>query len=179
VDLLLLYGPPGVGKLTTARELSRLTGYKLFDNHASIDVIRRVFDFKDEPFWPLVRRLRRDVLEAACAHGVDVITTGAYIYPDDTAVMESGFEIVEKYSARVLLTHLTCDIAELERRVQSEGRANKMNSLETAREDIARHDYFTPIPGRESLHIDNSDLLPEDAARRIIEHYGLPLLEAG
>jgi hypothetical protein len=56
---------------------------------------------------------------------------------------------------------------------------NKLTSPEAARKLQAGRDIFAPIPSRESLRIDNSDLLPEEAARRIIEHYGLPLLEAG
>ena len=30
---LFLYGAPAVGKLTVAKELADLTGYKLFHNH--------------------------------------------------------------------------------------------------------------------------------------------------
>jgi hypothetical protein len=66
----------------------------------------------------------------------------------------------------------------LEQRVQSESRANKMNSWDTAREDMARHDYFTPIPNRDSLRIDNTHLAPDVVARRIAAHYGLPIAVA-
>ncbi len=33
MQLVFLYGPPGVGKLTVGNALSALTGYKLFHNH--------------------------------------------------------------------------------------------------------------------------------------------------
>jgi shikimate kinase len=152
MDLVFIYGPPGVGKLTVAQELARLTGYRLFDNHASIDVIRRVFDFNDEAFWPLVRRLRYDVLEAACQHGVSLISTGAYAHGKDTETFEKGLGLIDRYDGRVCLVHLTCSLAMLEQRVQSEGRTNKMHSLETVRADMTVHDYFTPLPGRESCN---------------------------
>ena len=173
MNFVLIYGPPGVGKLTVGKELASLTGYKLFDNHASIDVVRRVFDFSDAPFWPLVLRFRFDVFETAAEHGVDVITTGAYVHPEDAELAEQMFAHVEKHAGRVILVHLTCRLDVLEERVQSAGRDNKMNSLETARADMARKDYFTPIPNRQSLRIDNSDLAPGAVAVQIASHYRL------
>src|SRR3954468_24752562 len=94
---VLIDAPPGVGKLTVGKELARLTGFKLVDNHATIDVVRRVFDFTDPPFWPIVRRFRFDLFEAAAEHGVDLITTGAYIHPSDVPVVEEMFGLVEKH----------------------------------------------------------------------------------
>ncbi len=161
MNFVFLYGPPGVGKLTVAGELASLIGYRLFDNHVSIDAVRRVFDFSDEPFWPLVLGFRFDVYEAAARHGIDLITTGAYVYPEDTELAESWFKAVERHNATVLLVHLTCRREVLAERVRSEGRgANKQTTLDD-------HDYLTPIPNRPSLHIDNSELTPRDAARQI------------
>jgi tRNA uridine 5-carbamoylmethylation protein Kti12 len=63
MNFVMIYGPPGVGKLTVAMELSRLTGYKLFDNHVSIDWARTLFEFADPAFWPIVNRVRLLVAE--------------------------------------------------------------------------------------------------------------------
>jgi shikimate kinase len=173
MNLVLLYGPPGVGKLTVARELVKLTGFKLFDNHVSIDAVRHVFDFGDPPFWPLNTRFRLDVYEAAAKYGTDLITTLAYVYPDDTDFVESILESVERHGGRVALVHLTCRLPVLERRIASESRrlTSKVKSVEVARTDMERRDYFTPIPGRESLRIDNTELPPTAAAQQIAVHY--------
>jgi len=66
--LVYLYGPPGVGKLTVARELVALTGFKLFHNHLTVDLVRSLFPFDSEPYSRLMRQFRRDMFaEAACA----------------------------------------------------------------------------------------------------------------
>jgi hypothetical protein len=95
VRFVVLYGPPGVGKLTVARALARLTGFKLFDNHISIDAVRHVFDYSDAAFWPLVLRFRFDIYEAAAQHDINLITTNAYVFPDDTPSAERMFGLVE------------------------------------------------------------------------------------
>jgi deoxyadenosine/deoxycytidine kinase len=175
MNFVLLYGPPGVGKLTVARELAKLTGFRLFDNHISIDAVRHVFDFDDEAFWPLNVRFRLDVYEAAAKYGIDLITTLAYVYPGDTEVVDTLLKSVESYGGRVALVHLTCQLPVLEGRINSESRrfSSKVKSVEVARADLEQKDYFTPMPGRESLRIDNTDLPPEVTARQIAEHYTL------
>ena len=39
MKLVILYGPPGVGKLTVGRELAARTGFKLFHNHLTVDLV--------------------------------------------------------------------------------------------------------------------------------------------
>ena len=39
MKLVVLHGPPAVGKLTVARELARLTGWRLFHNHLVVDAL--------------------------------------------------------------------------------------------------------------------------------------------
>jgi hypothetical protein len=128
------------------------------------------------PFWPLVYRFRFDIYEAAAKHRMDLITTGAYVYPDDTALVERMFALIENYGARVVSVLLTCQLDALEERVRSKGRENKLNSVEIARTDRERRDYFTPIPNRASLCIDNTDVPPDEVARGIATHYDLPII---
>ena len=75
--LVYLYGPPAVGKLTVARELSALTGFKLMHNHLTVNLVKSLFPFNSDPYLRLVRQFRNAMLAEAARVGVDLIMTGA------------------------------------------------------------------------------------------------------
>ena len=78
MHLVFLYGPPGVGKLTVGTELARLTGFRLFHNHLSVNLVSAVFERDSEIWLQLLRQIRRDVLTQAARHQVHLIMTGVY-----------------------------------------------------------------------------------------------------
>ena len=179
MNLVFIYGPPGVGKLSVAKELARLTGYRLFDNHVSIDCVRPVFDFGTEPFWRVVGTIRNLIFEEAAAGGVSLIFTFVYSHPQDLPNVERMCGLFEARGGRTLPVRLLCTREELERRLPQPKRAEagKLASLETFHELLTRHDLFSPIPDRESLELENTSLAPEEVARLIIDHYHLPSAE--
>ena len=176
MNLVFIYGPPGVGKLSVARELARSTGYRLFDNHVSIACAQSVFDFGTKPFWKIVGGVRDMVFEEAAANGVSLIFTFVYEHPQDASHVEHRCGFFEARGGRALLVRLFCEREELERRLPrpDRARAGKLASLDTLRELLERSDLFSAVPGRESLEIDNTGLAPEEVARLITGHYHLP-----
>ena len=79
VNLVFLYGAPGVGKLTVARELVGLTGYKLFHNHLTVDLVTSLFPFGSEQAGRLTTKFRLEMLqEAAQANLPGVVFTFVY-----------------------------------------------------------------------------------------------------
>jgi hypothetical protein len=66
----------------------------------------------------------------------------------------------------------------LGKRVVSAGRAEmqKMSTVESLRGILEHHEVTKAVEGRENLVIDNTEVGPEEAARRIVEHYGLPVV---
>ena len=53
MNLVFLHGLPGVGKLTVARELAHLAGYRVFHNHLTVDLVEAMFEFGTTPFVQL------------------------------------------------------------------------------------------------------------------------------
>ena len=64
ITLVIIFGPPAVGKMAVGMELARLTGYKLFHNHMTADAVMPVFPFESPSYTKLVleqaKRLRRN-----------------------------------------------------------------------------------------------------------------------
>ena len=176
MNLVFLHGAPGVGKLTVARELCALTGYRLFHNHLTVDLVSAVFDFGTQPFVILRESIWLAVFREAAARGVSLVFTFA---PERTVTehfIEDAVGAVESAGGRVLFVELTCDEGELERRIVSPARQSfgKLQSVELYRElKEAGVLQYAAMPESE-LSLDTTGSPPQETAHRIAEHFRLP-----
>jgi hypothetical protein len=180
MNLVIIYGPPGVGKLTVAKELSRLTGYKVFHNHLTLNYVSALFDW-DDTFWRLVRGIRLQMIEAAADEGVNLVFTCVYPAEEDDEHLRQFKDAVEKYGGRMRLVQLLCERDVHETRLVADGRAAlyKMTSVASLRRALEREPrMIQPAQGFESLCLDNTHIPPDEAARQIAAHYGLPFVQA-
>jgi hypothetical protein len=65
--LLVITGPPAVGKMTVGLEVAKLTGFRVFHNHLTIDPVLRFFAFGTPPFDRLVGAWRQQLLAEVAA----------------------------------------------------------------------------------------------------------------
>ncbi len=73
--LLLILGPPAVGKMTVGRGVAARSSYRLFHNHHTIELLLDVFDYGTPAFSILNSEFRLRVVEEAAASGTDLIFT--------------------------------------------------------------------------------------------------------
>jgi RNase adaptor protein for sRNA GlmZ degradation len=173
--LIFIYGPPAAGKLTVAREIATLTGYKVFHNHLSIDCIEPIFEFGSASFGKLINLIRIETIAEAARTGVNLIYTFCYAKDADDAHVEQILNAVESNGGAVCFVLLTCERKELESRVLAESRKQfgKANNLEILNKLLDKYDLYSPVPQRPSLQIDNTDLSPRETAQKIVAHYKL------
>ena len=173
--LLFLYGPPAVGKLSVAREVAALTGFKLFHNHLTVDLVASVFPFGSEPFGRLVQSMRRTLIAEAAVQDVDLIFTFVYAAGEDDIVVEELISPVKACGGAVLFVQLRCNRDELLARVQRDSRREhgKLTDPTRLAELLDRYQLDQPVPFGDSLCLDTGHLTAAEAAARIVAQYGL------
>ncbi|SJN22832.1 AAA family ATPase [Luteococcus japonicus] len=71
--LLIVFGPPAVGKMSIGRAVCARTSFHLFHNHMTIEPLLETFGFGTPAFNTLNGEFRIRVLEEAARHGVDLL----------------------------------------------------------------------------------------------------------
>lgn len=173
MELIIIYGAPGVGKLTVARELARRTGHKLFHNHLTVDLVGSLFDFGSEQSVRLNARFRLELFaEAAKAKIPGVIFTLVYAHGTDDAFVQDIIDAVEPHGGVVRFVLLTCETSALLKRVTDESRSTyrKLRDPEVVRQMLSREDLASPVPHGPSLVIDNTHLGADAVVDRIMEY---------
>lgn len=188
-DLVIVFGPPAVGKMAVGMELERLTGLKLFHNHMTIDLVLRFFPFGEPAFHRLVTEFRTRIFEEVAASdlpGLIFTYVWALDREGDRKHVDGLCEVFRARGARIHFVELYATLDERLRRNATELRlaekrpkrdvaASTRNLLEaeTAYRLNTDGDFFYP---QHHLRIDNTHLPPDAVARQIAEHFGLPLL---
>jgi tRNA uridine 5-carbamoylmethylation protein Kti12 len=177
MNLIFIYGPPAVGKLTVAKELSKITDYKVFHNHLTIDLVSSVFEFQSEIYYKWLHKIRLDLLEAAAESGIEgLIYTAAYSHPEDDLFLEKIKEIIEKHEGQVKFVQLTCKPDTLFSRIKqpSHKEYRKVNPEEKLRQFLEKYNLFSSSSFDPNFKIDNTNLPPDEVAKMFVENYHLP-----
>lgn len=176
MKLIFVSGLPGVGKLTVAKELSALTGLKLFHNHLTVDLLLPVFEFGSLPFIELRESIWLSVFDhAAHANLPGLIFT----FNAENTVRQSFItrtqEIVSSRGGQVLFVELICDEEELERRMDAPSRRahKKLTSWKQYLELKAAGVFSLPKLPAPLLSVDTGKLDPKGAALLIAKKCGL------
>jgi len=175
MKLVFIYGPPASGKLTVAEELAKLTGFRLFHNHVSIQFVQSLFEFGTRPFSRLTDKYRTEMLEEAARQEVDTIFTFVYGKTTDDPFVRKIVRRVNLHGGTVCFVRLQCSREELEKRVGNKARRSlgKVVTKKLLNHLYAKFDLDSEVPFQSSLTIDTGTQSPRKAANMIAEHYGL------
>lgn len=184
MHLIVIFGPPAVGKMTVGAELCRRTGFKLFHNHMTVEPILEIFPFDSPPFGRLVNEFRSRVIEEACAAGlpglVFTFVWGVEL-AEDAELVQGYVDTVESTGGTVSFVELAAELSERLRRDRTPLRLeHKRSKRETDSQQIVRdleryalNTDGAPTPamavlaGRTHVRIDNTHLTPEDVADQV------------
>ncbi|HEX3222349.1 MAG TPA: AAA family ATPase [Nocardioides sp.] len=184
MTLLLVFGPPAVGKMTVGRAICDLSGYRLFHNHATIEPLLDVFEFHTPQFQTLMGEFRQRVLEEAAAADVDLVFTlvWALDLAEDAHGIRRHLAPFVEAGRRVALVELCAGLdTRLERNRTELRLAEKKSKRDLAwSEDnvraLERYQMNTGVPSPADeviaefphLRIDNTDRPPEDVAAQVL-----------
>ena len=179
MKLLFLYGLPGTGKLTIARELAELTGYKLFHNHLAVDLLLSVFEFASSPFIELRESIWLSVFEEAAGAPLPALI---FTFNPENSVRQSFIEntvrTISSRDGQVLFIEVKCELRELERRIDTPERRNhkKLVSLELFRKLQAEGVFDSPQLPKPHLVLDSTHTSPQENAQKIAAKFSLHVL---
>jgi hypothetical protein len=107
--LLVLFGPPAVGKMTVGRAVAANSRFRLFHNHMTIEPLLETFGFGTPPFRTLNTEFRRRVMEEAAAHGVDLLFTVVWALDSEEDLAEMA-SYVRIFDGDVAFVELRADL---------------------------------------------------------------------
>lgn len=172
MNLIFLFGMPGVGKLTVARELSNLTGFKLFHNHLTVDLVTSLFEFGSESFINLREKIWLETFsEAIKSDFAGLIFTFA---PENTVpedFPDKVKKLLEENGGNVVFIELKCEMEELEKRLMNSSREKfgKLNSLELFRQ-LHSQGVFDKPKITADFSVDITNLSPDETAKMIRDY---------
>ena len=177
MKLIFIYGPPAVGKLTVAKELARLTGYKLFHNHLLTDIVSKFFKIGSKPFLDLLYKIRLNVLEAAAKNKFKghIATTLYAPSANSNKFIKNTIKKIKLYGGKIYFVRLYCSRRELFKRVRKHDRKQfgKINESKELTKVLKKWALFEKIPFVKSFSIDNTNVSAKEVAKGIKLHHKL------
>ncbi len=184
--LVLIIGPQAVGKMTVGQELAKLTGYKLFYNHMTIEMVRLIFDYDKKVYQRMNKLIRDEVFkEFAKSNEKGIIFTGCFDFgkhfEEEKAQTDNWMSLFEES----YVIELEATLEERLKRNKTDNRLKYKESkrdLEWSENDLLksmeRH-RLNSNPGegekifKNYLKIVNTDISAIDTAKIIKEKFNL------
>lgn len=182
MNLVVIHGRPATGKLTVARKLVPLTGYRLYHNHIAVDEALQLHAFGSSGFVEKRDQLwRRYFIRMTQERPNGVIFT---FNPENTVPQDFVdwlFAGLPERGVRIISVELTAREAAIESRLNAGPRRHfrKLTDISLYRQLRAGGAFDRPTIPRSDLQIDTEKLSPDEAARKICATFNLKDSPAG
>ena len=187
-NFVIIIGPHAVGKMTVGQELAKITGMRLFHNHMSIELARKLFapDEREE-FRALNRAIRQKVFELFAngdLPGLIFTYMCAFDHQEEFDYLMGVIELFKSNGAKCCVVELCADFDVRLVRNKSENRLLHKESkrdLDWSEADIRLtsekyrlNSYDGEVlPFENYIKIDNTDIAPDVVAQMIKERFEL------
>jgi len=131
MKLIIIFGPPAVGKMAVGIELTKMTDLKLFHNHMSIEFALNFFEYGTPKFNKMNEELRRIVFEEVATSDLPGLIF-TYVWDlsmeSDKKYVDSMIDIFKKERAPIYYVELEADLEERLRRNKETSRLQEKPS---------------------------------------------------
>jgi len=180
MKLIIIYGVPATGKLTIANGVAKNSSFRVFHNHAVIDLLNETIvskrpsfgNVKFKEFWNVARKMRLDLIKSAVKIGdvKGLILTMAYTgNKNENKFIRDIIKLVG--TKNVYFVKLVCDYNELEKRVYSKSRKNygKLQNKKSLKGWFEKYGDFDFLEVK-NLVLDTSKLSAKKCAEKILKY---------
>lgn len=110
--LLIIFGPPAVGKTTVGKILESRSDFKLFHNHMIMDGVMHLFGIGTYSEDKLSRIIRENVIKEAAKAGINLIFTYVWNFAKEKGKINIDFykNIYEASGGEVVFVELTASL---------------------------------------------------------------------
>ena len=185
--LVIILGPHAVGKMTVGQELAKITDLRLFHNHMSIELTRKLFFYSEKEWKILNGTIRQTVFELFAKGdfpGLIFTYMCAFDIQEEFDYLESVIALFKENGANCCVVELCADFDERLVRNKSENRLLHKESkrdLEWSEAEMRRtsekyrlNSYEGEVlPFENYMKIDNTTLEPEEVAKMIQTHFAI------
>ncbi len=185
--LVIILGPHAVGKMTVGQELAKITDLRLFHNHMSIELTRKLFD-RSEKEWSFLNGTIRQTVFELFAKGdfPGLIFTYLCLFEmqSEFDYLQSIIDLFKSNGANCYIVELCADFDERIVRNKSENRLLHKESKRniewseaemrstSEKHRLNSHDGES-LPFENYIKIDNTNISPDEVARMIKEHFAI------
>ena len=185
--LVILIGPHAVGKMTVGQELAKITDLRLFHNHMSIELTRKLFAHAEKEWRILNETIRKTVFELFAKGdfpGLIFTYMCAFDMQSELDYLQNVIDLFQENGANCYVVELCADFDVRLIRNKSENRLlhkeSKRNlewsegEMRATSEKYRLNSYDgEELPFENYLKIDNTDIAPEEVAKRIKAHFAI------